>query len=281
MIEAVRRAVGNWWSSMRRRVRMRFQQRTDLGRALTVLETAALTYCALFILLVVMKERIDAMGETGMWLLVAALIAVVSVRLLPKQLLVRKRWRDEEVRIAEAYGTATKLVTGSIGRGVLTNNIFDQVVSHTLRGIMSEIERMFSDSDGSCFNCFLWEEDSADSDMLRIISTAKREERLAESYPKYKLWTWHAMNERRAVYDADRISAIGPWRRYRSVLAFPLRDAEDKVIAGISVKSVRPHHFDGEGEAVYATLQPGFLLLILALECRSQLGIKSLEEGEW
>jgi hypothetical protein len=89
------------------------------------------------------------------------------------------------------------------------------------------------------------------------------------------------MSRKTMLYYFDRVYYFGVWSHYRAVLAFPLRDPEGNVIAGVSVKSVRPHHFDNETETIYAALQPGLLLLGLALECRARLrSFGEMELGE-
>jgi hypothetical protein len=280
-------AATNWLKSARRRLRRRYARQTILGHLADALGLCLWGYSIAYIAHTSVNWLPTSANGQALALrafspggVAFALTLMIVLRLLPRRILISKRWKDEEVRVS--YAAATQIVTDAVRHGIVTEASFKLLVVYALQGITSEMARMFSDSEDTYFNCFLWEQDPQHQEQLRIVGCAKPEVDLDPSYSKDDLLTWRAMSKKATVYDPDRPSGpYGPWRHYRAVIAFPLRDSDGEVIAGVSVKSKRPYHFSSETETIHTTLQPGFLLLALALECRSKLGsFRDMEAGE-
>jgi hypothetical protein len=276
--EKVKRAVGNWSRSVGRRVRRRYQRQTPLGHVADVLGMMVWGYCIWFVDYTWFGTHLVPSRAASPHTVAFMLVVTMVLRVAPKRWVVRKRGWDED--ITTNYAAANEIVTQALRVGVLTEEQFERLVACTLQAIVAEMARKYNDVDGTYFNSFLWEEDQ-DPRFLRIIGYAKWEDGLEEKYKKIDLLTWRAMEVPESVYSENR-QGYKPWGRYRAVAAFPLKDLDGNVVAGVSVKSVRPHHFDGDWEAgIYALVQQGLSLLVLALECRDKLGPNGpLEQGE-
>jgi hypothetical protein len=180
-------------------------------------------------------------------------------------------------RKSVAYSAATEMLGEAVRQMSFQPGQFHWVMEYLLTGIQAELSAMFPDSRGNRFNAFLWEEDPKNDKNLVILTCAAESAFLYRSFPKIDLLTWQAMHRDRPMYDRDRRFRSGePWGRYRAVAAFPIRCAShgnqqdsSKPVAGISIKSTQPNHFDDRVNEIYSTLKPVLSLIALVLQCRA------------
>lgn len=190
-------------------------------------------------------------------------------------------------RKSVAYSAATEMLGEAVRQMHFQPGQFQWVMEYLLTGIQAELSAMFADSRGNTFNAFLWEEDPKNDENLVILTCAAESDYLDRSFPKTDLLTWQAMYRDSPMYDRDRRSnRRGPWGRYRAVAAFPIRCASHgnqhgsvKPVAGISIKSTQPNHFDDRVNEIYSTLKPALSLIALVLQCRAAFD-KSPSPGE-
>jgi hypothetical protein len=186
--------------------------------------------------------------------------------LLPKGILAKKKWIEEDVRRSKSIAVAVSKIGSGLERGHLTETELHQIEQGILVAIRSEVEAQVLDTEGIYINATLLISDPANSDMLLVKNRAIPDRMLNLTYRKETMLVWNSMQLRSPMYVPDFQG--DDTKPYRSILAFPiLHETPGRLTAlgAVSVDSSRSHHFDGLQKKLETKLLPYLTLLKLVL----------------
>jgi hypothetical protein len=258
-----------------RDVRPRASKASKTEAVISLLKNAAIIFQICFAV-VLARARLNGLTPSNLeiYLYLASIVVTTTTHFIPQRAFRTNKRTIEATRRASSYAAALESLTTAVSRQSMQATDFQRIIQNILISIVSELEEMFGDTDGTEFMAVLWQR-SPNPDALRVVGSSTIHIPLDRDFPNKSLIATRALTLNHYAYESERksdTSELEEWQDYHCVLAYPIGLFNAKAIAALSIKSRRPCHFDGHIQQVYGRLQPAIRLIGLALELRTRYG---------
>jgi hypothetical protein len=258
-----------------RELRPRVRRASKTEAVIYLLRNSAVIF-QIYFGVVLARARINGSttSDVAISLYIGSILVTTAAHFIPPRAFRTHKRTIQAITRASSYAAALETLTMAISRGLLTATEFQRVIQNILINIVSELEAMSGDVDGTEFMAVLWEW-SPNPDALRVIGSSTPRIPLERDFPCKPLISTRALTLNHYAYESERKSdttELEEWKDYHCVLALPISVFGAKASAALSIKSRRAGQFDGQIQQVYGRLLPAMRLISLALECRTRYG---------
>jgi hypothetical protein len=258
-----------------REVRPRVRRASKTEAVIYLLKNAAVIFQVYFAL-VLARARLNGTSTPDLviYLYLGSIVVTAAAHFIPQRAFRTHKRTIEAITRAFSYAAALETLTMAVSRQSMTETDFQRVIQNILISIVSELEAMFGDVDGTEFMTVLWER-SSNPDALRVVGSSTPRIPLDRDFPSKPLIATRALTLNHYAYESERksdTSELEEWKDYHCVLAYPINLFGVNASAALSIKSRRSGQFDGQIQQVYGRLLPAIRLIRLALECRTRYG---------
>jgi hypothetical protein len=258
-----------------RDVRPRVRRASKTEAVVYLLRNAAVIF-QIYFAWVLARARVN--NETPSALVIyfylGSIVVMTAAHFIPPRAFRANKRTIEAITRASSYAAALDSLTKALSQQSMRATDFQRVIQNILISIVSELEAMFGDVDGTEFMAVLWQW-SPSPDALRVVGSSIPHIPQDRDFPSKPLIATRALTMNQHAYESERksdTSELEEWKDYHCVLAYPIGHLDARASAALSIKSRRPGHFDGHIQQVYGRLLPAIKLIGLALECRTRYG---------
>jgi hypothetical protein len=256
-----------------RELRPRVRRASKTEAVIYLLKNAAVIF-QIYFGVVLASDRINGSPtpDLAIYLYLGSILVTTAFHFIPPRAFRTHKRTIQAITRASSYAAALETLTMAISRELLTATEFQRVIQNVLINIVSELEAMFGDVDGTEFMAVLWER-SPNPDALRVVGSSTPRIPLERDYPCKALISTRALTLNQYAYESLRnsdSSDLEEWKDYHCVLSLPINLFGTNASAALSIKSRRAGQFDGQIQQVYGRLLPAMRLISLALECRTR-----------
>jgi hypothetical protein len=213
-------------------------------------------------------------SDLAIKLYLGSVVVTTIAHFIPPRVFRTSKRTISATKRASSYAAALEALSLALARRSMLATDFQRVIQNIMVNIVSELEAMFGDVDGTEFMAILWER-SPNPDAFRVIGSSTPDIPQDRDFPSRNLTAKKALTLNEHAYEPNRkidASELKEWQDYHCVLAYPICLFNGAPRAALSLKSRRTGHFDGHIPQVYGRLSPAIRLIELALECYKHYG---------